>query len=120
MHEKRYGYTFGFSTNLSGPLLTQSVLGFGQSAVLSSSFGYISSCKQEAAGAASSIEVFCFYIMACVCIQISAEIESAIGFEYLFVLYAAMSALCAMIVTAVNLFRTFCVKRKLQEQSQQP
>jgi len=35
-----YGFTFGYSTNLAGPLLTQSILGFGQSAVLSSSFGF--------------------------------------------------------------------------------
>jgi len=79
-----FGYTLQFGVNLSGPLISQCLIGFGNAIIMPASMGFFSTAKQENAAAANAVFMFLCFVFAAICISFAPLISSAIGFQNLF------------------------------------
>jgi len=86
-----FGLTLQYQVQLAGPLLTQSVLGFGQAVLMSSIMGYVTSVNPDNAGAVGSILLFLCFGLAAIGISFSIPIVDAIGIDSLYYIFAALA-----------------------------
>jgi len=86
-----FGLTLQYHVQLAGPVLTQSILGFGQAVLMSSMMVYVTSIKPDNAGAVGSIVLFLCFGLAAIGISFSIPIVDAIGIDSLYYIFAAIA-----------------------------
>lgn len=80
-----FGLTLFYGTNLAGPLLTQSLLGFCESILMPSTTAYLTSKSPDKAGAASACLFFLCFVLAAISVSFSLIISNAIGVQFFFI-----------------------------------
>lgn len=103
---------FGFSLQngapLSAVLITQCLMGFGQSVVMPSTLSFLSTMRPDNAGAAGSAMLFLSFLLAAVSIAVSTIISAEIGVGYFFLIISAITSVATASALFICIRKTFC------------
>eukprot|EP00292_Cryptomonas_paramecium_P003204 CAMPEP_0113691974 /NCGR_PEP_ID=MMETSP0038_2-20120614/18799_1 /TAXON_ID=2898 /ORGANISM="Cryptomonas paramecium" /LENGTH=621 /DNA_ID=CAMNT_0000613779 /DNA_START=48 /DNA_END=1910 /DNA_ORIENTATION=- /assembly_acc=CAM_ASM_000170 len=100
-----FGLTLQHGVHLAGPIVFQSVLGFGDSALAPAITGFLGSVKPDQAGAAGSVLLFLSFAGCAVIVSVAVEASDALGVGVFFAIIAAIVVAAALWATVCNLFR---------------
>jgi MFS family permease len=103
---------FGFSLQngqpLAAVLITQCIVGFGQSVIMPSTLSFLSTMRPDNAGATGSAMLFLSFLLAAVCIAVSVIISEEIGVGYFFLIIAAISSVATASALTICIRKTLC------------
>jgi len=100
-----FGLALRHEVHLAGPLLFQSLLGFGDSALAPAITGFLGSCRPDQAGAAGSVLLFLSFASCSVVVSVAVIISDALGVDVFFAIIAAIVAAAALWATVCNFAR---------------
>ena len=99
-----YGWTFHYKTYLAGPIISQVVLGFGQSVLQPGVYAYLTAKKQKEAAAASAANTVLNFCGAGIGVTVAVPIQDAIGRGPFFSIICGINVV-AIVVASILLFK---------------
>eukprot|EP01038_Epipyxis_sp_PR26KG_P016860 gene16860-23105_t len=100
-----FGLMLQYGTNIAGPLIAQTILGFGQAIEMPTVLGYFSAARPKNSASVGALAMLLDFVGACIIISISVTVTAAIGIGYFFIFLAGLAAIVSIWGTVVILYK---------------
>lgn len=114
-----YGWTFHYKTNLTGPIIGQVLLGFGQTVAQPGVYAYLTAKKQSEAAAASAANTALNFCIAGIGVTIAVPLRDAINTGPFFSIISGIN-IVVIGVAAVLLYRKIKEAKRITVQKTDP
>lgn len=118
-----YGFAMDQGVHLAAVLISQAILGFGQSVIMTATLSYLTAAKPQNAAGVGSVMLFLCFVIAAVFVTIATTVSDAIGFAYFFILLSGILLIFGIWCTSVIYIKLSNAEIKhdviQQEESQQ-